>query len=100
MIKSRAGVNVLHETRGESDLKIDRNKLYRQILEVLADRQMTAHEIAREMYERKMIPKPERQAVAPRISELLNEKGLLDAVGKKPDFESGKLVGVFERRCE
>lgn len=46
---------------------------YRQILEVLGDNKMTVREIAEAMYKRGDIRTPERQEVAPRVTDMLND---------------------------
>lgn len=83
------------ETRRESNENVDKQKRYKQIIEVLNGKEMTAKEIAVEMYKRKYIPTTERNFSSPRITELLNA-GVIECVGKKKCQYSNKTVSVFK----
>lgn len=76
---------------------MDKRKRYREILEVLGDKELTAKEIAQEMYMRGYIPTNERNFVSPRATELLID-GRLEVVGKKKCDWTGKTVSIFKRR--
>lgn len=88
---------ITYETRSESYEKVDKNLRYSQILEILDNKEMTAKEIAVEMYKKGYIPTDERNFVSPRATELLY-KGILDIAGKKKCHFSGKNVTVFKVR--
>lgn len=85
------------ENRNFAELEVDKNKRYQQILECLGDKEMTAKEIAHEMYMRGMIPTNERNFTSPRITELLKD-GTLEIAGKKKCEWTGKTVTMFRRR--
>lgn len=85
------------ETRKESELTVDKSKRYMQILEVLGDKEMTAKEIANEMYMRAMIPTNERNYTAPRLTEL-SINGVVEPIGKKKCLWTNKMVAVYKRR--
>lgn len=98
----RLGVIPTFETRRESYETVDRQKRYRQILEIMTemDKPMTAKEIAVEMKKRGYSSTDERNVSAPRITELL-EKGILDCSKTKVRCEySGKMVSQFVLRRE
>ena len=85
------------ETRHESHEKVDKRKRYREILEVLEGKEMTAKEIAVEMWRRGYIPSTERNYSAPRLTEM-SEQGLVEPVGKKICQWTGKKVAVYALR--
>ena len=96
----RLGVIPTFETRRESYETVDRQKRYRQILEIMTemDKPMTAKEIAVEMKKRGYSSTDERNVSAPRITELL-EKGILDCSKTKVRCQySGKMVSQFVLR--
>lgn len=84
------------ETRAEANESVDKQKRYKQIIEILSENNepMTAKEIAVEMYKRGYTPTSERNFASPRITELLRT-GVLDCLGKKKCEYSGKSVSVF-----
>ena len=88
---------ITKETQVESQLTVDKNKRYRQILEVLGDYEMTAKEIANEMYLRGWIPTNERNFVSPRLTEL-GINGIVEPIGKKKCFWTNKMVSVWRVR--
>lgn len=93
------GENTTLETRLESEASVDKNLRYAQILDTLGTREMTAKEIANEMWIKSMIPTNERNFVSPRLTELLYQ-GVLEIVGKKKCDWTGKTVTVFRRNNE
>ena len=98
----RPGVVPTFETRRESYETVDKQKRYRQIIEIMQDmdKPMTAKEIAVEMKKRGYSSTDERNVSAPRITELL-EKGILDCSKTKVRCEySGKMVSQFVLRRE
>lgn len=76
------------------DIQDKQKKRYEQILHRLQGREMTAKEIAVEMFELEMIPSTERNYTAPRLTEL-EQMGLVRSVGKKKCKYSGKMVAVY-----
>lgn len=85
-------MSITEETRRESYEELDAATIKNHILEILEDgAEYTAREIALRMY-----GKPDRQAVAPRLTELSKE-GLIEAVRKKRDLVTGRTVAVFRR---
>lgn len=83
-------------TRQEANESVDREKRYRQILQILT-KPMTAKEIAVEMYRRGLVPSAERNYAAPRLTEM-SKKGIVEPVGKKICGYTGKTVAVYARR--
>lgn len=82
------------ETRREAEKTVDKQQRYRQIFEVLYGRQMTAKEIAFEMYREGFIPTSERNFTAPRLTEL-EKDGKVKVVGKKKCEYTGRTVAVY-----
>ena len=62
---------------------------YNKILSVMGNREMTANEI------KKALNFIDLNAVRPRITEL-KEKGIIEAVGKKFDYETERNVATFK----
>ena len=91
----RLGENPLIENQIEAYESVDKQKRYKQIIEILTEgKEMTAKEIAVEMYKRGYTPTSERNFASPRITELLRT-GTLDVIGRKKCEYSGKSVSVF-----
>lgn len=88
---------ITYETRSESYEKVDKNLRYSQILECLSDKEMTAKEIAVEMYKKGYIPSDERNFTAPRLTEL-SIKGIVEPINKKKCTYTGKTVSVYKVR--
>lgn len=91
------GQNITLETRVEAEETVDKQVRYNQILEILDGKEMTAKEIANEMWMRGLTPTNERNFVSPRATEMLID-GRLEIVGKKKCEWTGKKVTVY-RRC-
>lgn len=91
------GENTTLETRLESETTINKNLRYIQILDTLGNKEMTAKEIAVDMYLQGMIPTDERNFVSPRLTELLYQ-GIVEVIGKTKCDWTGKTVSVFRRR--
>lgn len=86
------------ETRAEANESIDRNKRYKQILEIFGHfGDMTAKECAVVMCRWGYSTTAERNVSAPRIHELC-ERGLMEPVGRKRCEYTGKTVTVFALR--
>ena len=88
-------MSITKETRKESYEKVDSSTMRRLCLDVLSNgKPSTAKEIAVILYERHLIPYPVRQAVAPRLTELMQE-GKVEACGKAYDEETERNVAVY-----
>ena len=83
-------------TRHDSHETVDKEKRYKQILEILAEHSvpLTAKEIAVFMFSKGYTPTTERNFSAPRLTELSN-KGLVEPIGKKKCSYTGKMVSVY-----
>lgn len=77
------------------DIKEKRQRRYDEILDRLETGNKTAKEIAIELYEMKLIPSPERNYTAPRLTEL-EKMGKVKVVDKKKCQWTGKTVAVYE----
>ena len=99
MEKRFPGELVTFTTRSFANESVDREKRYKQIIDILKDnsKPMTAKEISVEMYKRGFTPTSERNFSSPRITELLRN-GTLDVVGKKRCKFTGKTVTVYKLR--
>jgi hypothetical protein len=93
------GENTTFDTRSESHEKVDKQKRYRQILEILNGHELSAKEIADIMYQKGLIPTNERNFTAPRLTEMA-EKGKVEPVGKKVCQWTGKKVAVYAVRVD
>ena len=91
------GTNPMKENQIDSLEKVDLNKRYKQILEVMGNKKLTFREIAQEMYKRGYTPSIETTYSQPRVTELV-QKGLIEPIGKTKSEVSGKLVTVFKVR--
>ena len=96
MEKRIPGQNITLETRKEAEQTINKQIRYDQILEILDGKELTAKEIANEMWKRGMIPNNERNFTAPRLTEL-SIKGIVEPIGKKKCFWTNKNVSVYRR---
>lgn len=99
MIARLPGENTTLETRHEANETVDKKLRYKQILEILSSgKEMTAKEIAQEMYMRGYTPTNERNFVSPRITELLQDPNTdyIEIVGKKKCEWTNKMVTVFK----
>lgn len=89
-------MKITEETRLESYLLTDSSTVRMKILNILRERSeaLSAGEIARLMHAKHYIPYPVRQAVAPRLTELVDE-GLVTVDGKVYDSETGRNVAAY-----
>ena len=99
IIKRMLGEYPPIETRAEANETVDRDKRYRQILEILEDGDMTAKEVAVEMCRRGYVPTSERNFSSPRLTEL-QTKGKVEVIGKTKCQYTGKIVAVYSLRNE
>ncbi len=83
------------ECRRESNRSVKRQIRYSQILDILSSgRDMTAREVAMEMYRRGLINTADRNNAAPRLTELV-EKGCVVESGTKYDNQTNKNVTAY-----
>lgn len=89
-------MKITEETRLESYLITDSSTIRMRVLNILRERgeALSAGEIARLMHAKHYIPYPVRQAVAPRLTELV-EEGLVIVDGKVHDPETDRNVAVY-----
>ncbi len=100
MIPDRPGQISTFENRREANETVDRERRYRQIKEILGGgKEMTAKEIAVEMFQRGYIPTTERNFAAPRLTEL-SQNGVVEPIGKQKCEYTGKMVAVYRLREE
>jgi len=86
---------ITEETRRESFEKLDSATLRQNILNVLSNGEAaSAKDIAVILHDRHLIPYPVRQAVAPRLTELVGE-GLVEVSGKAYDIDTERNVAVY-----
>lgn len=97
MIERRPGTIPTLETRSEAYEVVDKTKRYKQIIEILKGKQLTAKQIAVEMCKRGYIPTTERNYAAPRLTEL-SQKGIVEPIGKERCVYTGKTVAVYKLR--
>ena len=99
MIERLVGEVPTFETRHEAHESVDKQKRYKQIIEVLEGKKLTAKEVAVEMCNRGYIPTNERNFAAPRLTEL-SIKGVVEPIGKVRCEYTGKKVAVYKLRDE
>jgi hypothetical protein len=101
MEKRQPGEYTTYDTRGDSYELVDKQKRYKQILEILGehDEGLTAKETAVYMMRKKYIPTSERNFTAPRLTELM-DMGIVEPIGKKICKYSHKKVAVYAIRRE
>jgi hypothetical protein len=91
----RAGEYTTYDTRWESHEKVDKQKRYEQIMEILFENgDLTAKEVAVIMFGKGYTPTSERGWSAPRLTEM-SQKGIVEPIGKKVDAYTGKKVAVY-----
>lgn len=93
---ARAGQIITLDTRADAEVSVDKNKRYKQILEILGDKEMTAKEIAVEMYNKGYTPSTERNFSQPRLNELMNKR-IVEPIGKKKCKYTGRTVAVYKK---
>ena len=87
---------ITFETRREALESVDKNKRYKEILEVLGNNEMTAKEIAVEMENRGYIPTSERNFVSPRLTEMSID-GRVEPTGKRKCSFTGRTVTTYRK---
>lgn len=99
MEKRRPGEMTTLDTRGESHEQVDKQKRYKQIIDIMeaTGSPMTAKHIASTMYIKGYIPTDERNFAAPRLTELC-KMGKVEPVGKVKCRWTGKTVTAYQLR--
>lgn len=91
--------NITSQTRKESFNKVYETLGERQqlIIDYMEMTQLTytASELAGELFAENLVPTPERNAVHPRLNELV-KKGVLEVIGKKKDENTGRKVAIYK----
>lgn len=92
-------MSITHETRRKSLESITSDvKAHRKvILDILGNREMTAHEIADELFRRGIPPYYERNFTAPWFAEL-SKIGQIAACSKRTNPLSGREITVWKRK--
>lgn len=80
-----------------TDIQDKKKKRYEQILNILGNREMSAKEIAVELFELGMTNTTERNTCAPRLTEL-EQMDYVEVIGKKKCEWTGKMVAVYRRK--
>ena len=106
MRERQPGENTPAETRHDANESVDREKRYKQILEVMryykslfGECGMTAKQIAEYMRLKGEIPTNERNFVSPRMTEL-TAKGIVEPAGKVKCRWTGRTVTAYRLRKE
>lgn len=86
---------ITYETRHDSHEKVNKEKRYMQIKEILGSREMTAREVAAELFKRGYTTSTDRNNAAPRLTELV-DKCELEIAGKKFDEQTGRNVATYK----
>ena len=102
----RPGEITTFDTRAESNETVNREKRYKQILEVMryynslfGECALTAKQIAEYMRVKGEIPTNERNFVSPRMTELM-AKGIVEPAGKVKCRWTGRTVTAYRIREE
>lgn len=86
---------ITYETRHDSHEKVNKEKRYMQIKEILSDKVMTAREVAVELFKRGYTTTTDRNSAAPRLTELV-DKCEVEIAGKKYDTQTGRNVATYK----
>lgn len=89
-------MSITTQTRWDSYEKLNKKRLYELILQTLRDVPdgLTAREVAVILYNQGYLISNERQATAPRMTELV-DKGEIVVIGKREDVVTGKNVAIY-----
>ena len=92
---------ITHQTRAESLKKTEKtlNKRQLQVLSILGGNEMTAQEVATEMFRNGICKTDSRNNAAPRLTELENV-GYVEEIGKKICAVSGRNVAVYRQKTD
>ena len=90
------GEIVTLNTRHDSHETVNKEKRYKQIIQILEEHEepLTAKEIAVYMCEKGFTPTAERNFSAPRLTEMSN-MFIVEPIGKKKCKYTGKMVSVY-----
>lgn len=89
-------MGITENTKKESHEQLDKETAYKHIIDVLSSGYAyTAREIAIELYKKKIILYPVRQAVAPRLTEL-EDAGIVWVTGKTYDVVTNRNVAMYK----
>lgn len=94
------GENITLECRKEAYEQVDKETLRNQIVNIMKEKKepMSVKEVAIEMFKRHLIPNDERQACAPRMTEL-SQMGIIEPCGEKRRCPYSKIkVSVYRLR--
>lgn len=94
MKRRNCGENTTHDTRAMAHEVVDKQRRYKQIVEILDSREMTAKELAVELMRRGYTPSDDRNFAAPRLTEL-TQKGIVEPIGRTKCKYTGKTVAVY-----
>ena len=86
---------ITYETRHDSHEKVNKEKRYMQIKEILGSKEMTAREVAIELFKRGYTTTTDRNSAAPRLTELV-DKCEVEIAGKKFDEQTGRNVATYK----
>lgn len=89
-------MSITEETRRESYELVDAKTVRRKVLSIISKSEIpvTAHDIAKVLHKEHLIPYPVRQAVAPRLTELV-DAGCVEVVGKIYDTDTKRNVALY-----
>lgn len=93
--KKPATSPITKATRQESNRKTEKQPLRQMVLDTLLGKELTAREIAAEMYNKGLLPYPARGVIQPRITELVKD-GAIEATGVKFDPVTERKVAVYK----
>jgi len=99
MIPREYGENTTLECRAEAHEKVDKQKRRKDILMIMSHNKepMTAWEIAYKLFFNGKISRLDRNATAPRLTEMCKD-GTVEPVGRKLDMYTGKNVTCYQIR--
>ena len=96
-IERMYGEVVTLDTRADAHDQVDKQKRYKQIIECLTEKPMTAKEVSVRMMQKGYIPTDERNFSAPRLTEM-SQTGIVEPVGRKKCQWTGRTVAVYGLR--
>ena len=83
-----------YETRHDSHEKVNKEKRYEQIKDILNGKSMTAREVAEQLYKKGLTTNLDRNNAAPRLTELV-DRCEIEVAGKKYDEQTGRNVATY-----
>ncbi len=91
-------MNITDETRRESYETVKPTTSQRRalILEILGDKEMTANEIAEELFKRGYTPFYERNFAAPRLTELKADERV-KVIGKRLCAKTNRMIAIWTK---